>query len=225
MHTVLGTIYAERGEWKVKAGNPYTNATFQLEKALETAALRQEKQPSLQPLPYLRTTLAEGYRIQDDQAAARKQEIAAAKDYLDLDSIDSAQASLRRAAAAQPTPEEKQSIDALQAITNYRSVIQKGTSTADPWKSPATLKLDDDFVSRQKFKTYSDLGLRAQQLGKEKQAETYFDAAIVAVQEQKVVPKSDASRIQQLEKYTLTTKRKTVAKLPSLDTIEIKPPL
>ena len=197
MHTVLGTIYTERGEWKPKPGNGYTNATFQLSAALRIAAEREKQEGTVQPLPHLHEWLARSYREQNDLERARREELDAARDYLDLDALSQANASIARAVSESAPPDEtiNKTADALRKIVAYRTAIptlQSTASVAPPDWSAAGL--DGRFVERQKFKTYADLAGRAQTLGESAKAEELSVRAFDAGANQKLTSTDDALR-------------------------------
>jgi tetratricopeptide (TPR) repeat protein len=206
MHTVLGTIYAERGTWT--SANPLTNATFQLSHALSTAKQREKDEGILQPLPYLHETLAKSYRVQNRLSEASSEDLAAARDYLDVDALGPARAALNRAEARSSGPghpvsfPNSESYETLESILDYR----EGVPTVD-WKKNFSLpKWTDssaarttvenpEFLARQQFKTLADLSSAARRKGDSEAAEAFSAGAFEAVKGQKTYGTADSLRL------------------------------
>jgi tetratricopeptide (TPR) repeat protein len=197
MHTVLGTIYAERGTWT--SANPLTNATFQLSHALSTAKQREKNEGILQPLPYLHETLAKSYRAQNRLSDASEEDLAAARDYLDVDALASARTALKRVKVS-PAESSSKSYQTLVSILDYRdklpTVDWKKDFSLPKWTdSSATPVLDSAFLARQQFKTLADLSTAAKRKGDTEAAEAFSAGAFEAVKGQKTYGTADSLRI------------------------------
>ena len=164
LHTVLGLIYTQRGVWK--SPTPWTNAAYQLEHALATARARDSVSGSYQPLPQLRSFLAQGYSAIDRPDTARATFANAAQAYLDEDQLGRAEEMLARARAiAGPSPERVAQLSALAAVIDARAVaVPTERPTGDECDAAAertarlarAAGLDTGFLKRQRFKLLAD---------------------------------------------------------------------
>jgi tetratricopeptide (TPR) repeat protein len=220
MHTVLSTIYIERGEVTPEPDNPYANATFQLRSALFTAEQRETDEGIIQPLPHLHEWLARAYREQNDPALARIEELAAAEDYLDLDALSRAKASIDRARDAGAPQSVREKATALENIVEYRTMIPtlRTTLNVSPpnWSS---VVLDAAFIERQKFKSYADLAGRAQSTGETAKAQEFSARAIEAGANQKLTGTDDALRAIRVQR---AMEQKPLEKETTIGTVDYK---
>jgi len=154
-HTTLGIIYAARGVWT--SALPARNAEQQFEWALGKADERQQRQRFYQALPELRQLLAHhldstGHR---GQAALRYAE--AARAYLDIDDLASADVAARNAVRLG----DQTSVAGAQRVLALRTDVARGGDVARRACTPeriATLARSGDaaFVARQSFKVLAD---------------------------------------------------------------------
>jgi tetratricopeptide (TPR) repeat protein len=211
MHTVLGTIYAERNQWT--SDNPLTNATFQLTQAIDAAKHREEIEHVVQPLPYLHETLANGYRSQGNTDLAAKEELAAARDYLDVDALKAAGKVLSRTKSTTNDPVVVDTYNKLTAIDDYRSGLTKIDWKTKPpeqvFATQATPVLDADFLARQRFKTFADLSDIATKKGDSDAAKAFSDDATKALQTQRYRSGSSADWLRRETVYTVSPKAKS----------------
>ena len=212
MHTVLGTIYAERNQWT--SDNPRTNATFQLTQAIDAAKRREEIEHVVQPLPYLHETLANGYRSQGNADLAAKEDLAAARDYLDVDALQAAGKVLSRTKPATNDPVVVDTYNKLTAIVDYRSGLTKidwkTTPPEQVFATQATPVLDADFLARQRFKTLADLSGIAKKKGDPDAAKAFSDDATKALQTQTYRSGSSADSLRRETVYTVSPKAKSI---------------
>jgi len=208
MHTVLGTIYAERNQWTSE--NPLTNATFQLTQAIDAAKHREEIEHVVQPLPYLHETLANGYRSQGNADLAAKEDLAAARDYLDVDALKAAGKVLSRTKSTTNDPAVVDTYNKLTAIVDYRAGLTKidwkTTRPEQVFATQATPVLDADFLARQRFKTLADLSDIATKKGDPDAAKAFSDDATKALQTQKYRSGSSADSLRRETMYTVSPK-------------------
>jgi len=179
-HTILGIIFAQKGAWKT---NHFAlNAIFQLDNALKTAARRDAQDGSYQPLPELRSQLAEGYKATGDVTKARATYLVAAQAYLDTDAIEPAKRMLQSAGAlvAGASPERELAAQ-LERVLGTRADVARATGRQlDPAAGEYAFRLDGGhgwlygqslpslsvaFLDRQRFKTLSDLAIRVGEAG------------------------------------------------------------
>jgi hypothetical protein len=176
-HSVVGAIYAERQ-------SPAAIGHF--EAALRIAEEREKKDRVRQTLPQVHMRLAESYRAKQDFLTARKHEIAAAQDYLDLDALGAATLSLDRAKdGPAPAAEDAAAIRTLQVIAGYRAIIPKlrsmPTGALPAWElalAPGSPIDDPDFLERQTFKASADLANQAARIGNQQVAARFYTAAL-----------------------------------------------
>lgn len=179
-HTVLGTILAQKKAW-----NPgrVDGALFQLENALKTAAKRDGREGTYQPLPELRGLFADGLAATNEVDRARATYVEAAQAYLDTDGLRDTGRMLERARslARDGRAPESVRIAQLETILRTRDEIAQATgSKLDPasgdyafaangshgWiAGPPPSALGKDFIERQRFKVLSDLVERARTAG------------------------------------------------------------
>lgn len=187
-HMVLGRIYAERGTWQ---GGWAQNAEFQLENALKTAAERDRRDGTYQPLPAYRALFARALEKKGGQGTrARETYLSAAQAYLDTDELKSADDALaqadRQPGAAAPTTAQWRK--ALARVLDTRKVLANaGADEVDPasatsafgagsaqghgWVAGDPLPgLVESFLARQRFKARADLAARADELGRPRAA-------------------------------------------------------
>jgi tetratricopeptide (TPR) repeat protein len=180
-HTILGIIFAQKGEWKT--GHFALNAIFQLDNALKTAARRDAQDGSYQPLPELRAQLAQGYAKTGDVARARATYLAAAQAYLDTDALEPAGETLRLAGPLMPegaSAEREQAGQLTRVLGTRADVAQAAGPRLDPAAGEYAFRSDGAhawlygqplaalppvFVDRQRFKTLSDLAVRIGEAG------------------------------------------------------------
>jgi tetratricopeptide (TPR) repeat protein len=208
LHTVLGTIYADRDVWD--SNEPSENATFQFRNAVRTARERTAATGILQPLPYMSEMVAHGLEIQRQWDDAQEWYVDATRDYLEVDAIDKARETLAHAAAetkARPNPRLAVSIDALNKITDFRAGIQQLGTTRGVTPPLITVAADDSvldkaFVERQEFKTLTDLAGRASELREAKEASSLYLRAFDKASSQKTVGGTgDALRLEQIRNF------------------------
>ncbi|MCP5117459.1 MAG: tetratricopeptide repeat protein, partial [bacterium] len=172
-HTILGLIYADRGQW---TSGRYENAIFQLSAAIDRAGRR----PGYQPLAQLKSKLAGGYLQLGKTLQARLVLTEALKAYLDTDDLDRASETyqtIRRQAPPPATGRENKAIhqlsriivarkaaaaghtDGIVATGNPKSVLSK---TKTPWLYlDQGSALDSAFLDRQRFKIVSDVAAKS----------------------------------------------------------------
>ncbi|HEX8152169.1 MAG TPA: hypothetical protein VF698_03540 [Thermoanaerobaculia bacterium] len=141
LHTILGTLYVERGTW---TGSGYANAKFQLARAIESAEQLGRESGRVQPLPQLRTWLAEAHRKNGDGEQARRQELIAAQEYMSLHALKPARQSLARA-RTDATPEQLASIERLEKIADFTERPPWMTTTVGGTKIPRFFAMDPAF--------------------------------------------------------------------------------
>src|SRR5262249_34010403 len=175
----LGVIFAQKGAWKT--GHYALNAIFQLDNALKTAARRDARDGSYQPLPELRAQLAQGYQATGDAASARATYLAAAQAYLDPDALELARRTLQSATALpSPAASDRDVVSELDRVIAARSDVdaaagrQLDPSAADyafradgahGWLFGQSLRLPAPFVDRQRFKRLADLAVGVNEAG------------------------------------------------------------
>lgn len=216
LHTVLGLIYAEKGQW-TSSWRP-GNAVFQLEHALRTAQKRlQENHNNYQPLPHLQSLLAKGYVKVDNRKGALITYLDAAMGYLDLDILDKV-AEMLEAAVSLPYvhgSSEKWRLTGLKNILNTRQQISQlqrdnlnlaspnffGKSEQFNWLfDPAALQLEKSFVNRQRFKAFSDLGNRASLLKVTPEDLYFYTQAMEIIRSENILSSmDDIVRLEQIK--------------------------
>jgi tetratricopeptide (TPR) repeat protein len=179
-HTILGVIYAEKGQWKSTAFAK--NAIFQLDNALKTAARRDQRDGSYQPLPELRERLAKGLDSTGDKARAATTYLAAAEGYLDTDALEAVKGALAPAfgLTAAGGSEHDHAVQVQSVLLTRRQIEYATGSALDPAASTYEFKsggahawlygtalphLASDFLDRQRFKALSDLAAHLQAAG------------------------------------------------------------
>jgi tetratricopeptide (TPR) repeat protein len=201
-HTILGTIFAQKQAWRPRQ---IDGAMFQLENALKTAAKRDVQERTYQPLPELRTMLAEGLAVTGEPARARATYVDAAQAYLDTDALREAGAMLAAARrvglAGQPAAEAQRMTQLATMLATRNAIALAGRTELDPvtpgyafapsgqhaWVFGGTVSaLSTDFVERQRFKAMADLAHYSRLAGQTNAAEALalraFDRAVKNVQ-------------------------------------------
>lgn len=181
-HTVLALIYVERGQWQ---GGYAQNATFQLEHAIATAKKRSRSDAgAYRPLPHLHRYLATAYLKSKRLEKAADANLNAAIDYLETDNLRLSQQMIRKSDSLNQYIKKGAILSkqaGVKAIYQARTQIQelnagafetnntnyyRGTSTYNWLDKPNLIKgIDSKVVERQKFKTVSDLSIRAKKVG------------------------------------------------------------
>lgn len=206
LHTVLGQIYAARGQWQ---GGRFTNAVFQLDRALSTAAeLASQDDREPPPLPHLRLQLAKGQEVLGDAAAASASYRTAAMEYLRL---DEPRAGLEAATAARQLTADDSSLGALETIARTRialtdvgtdnridaEAVERSTWLADAGPG---VDLPESFVKDQQFKVWSDLAELAARRDRADLALQYQLEALTVVPDASSLHRGDRLRVEQLKK-------------------------
>jgi len=185
-HTTLGQWYAAREEW---AGSGSTNARFQLERALGTAAARARAGEPYQPLADEKETLAGGYAKLGQAPRARSMHLEAAAAYLDSDQLDEAARALdaaTRISDPAPLPADSALSTQLRQTLGTRKQIASARVPADFEQRPEQAWLraaePSTFARRQRFKVFADLFQQASAAALEREASARaskaFDAAL-----------------------------------------------
>lgn len=217
-HTVLGIIYAEKGVWT--SSRYARNGIFQIEHALETAARRDARDGTYQPLAYLKSRLAEGYAATGESVASARTHVEAVAAYLDSDDLEGASRSLARARELGASGER---VAALGTLTELR--VELGRTDARAGVSlcaverlaEAFTRLGDrdlrrDFVTRQRFKALSDCAALA--TGRAR-AELASEALAIAAE-------ADLALVGARDLTRLESARLTVRELLGLEPVETK---
>ncbi len=175
-HTILGTIFAQKKQWRP---GRIDGAMFQLENALSTAANRDQRQGTEQPLPELRALFAEGLVATGDRNRARATYVDAAQAYLDTDGLRDADRMLAQArtlAQEGPAPEQARITELERILHTRQAITQAMGPKLDPPSGEYGFKTDGphawvfgqplssvpkEFLGRQRFKALSDLAERA----------------------------------------------------------------
>jgi len=206
-HTILGLIYAERGQW-TSSWRP-ANAIFQLEHALGTAKkLESNDIRNFKPLPHLLRHLAEGYKAINKNKEAYATYFEAALGYLDLDSLKQAEGSFKDAiclfseGGISRAPNEK----SIKRIIDVRKQIDlitadhfrpesadyiRTTKQIEKLFTSTSLGLDPSYIKRQYFKVLSDLGDKANQFGAIREALYFHTTALEVIKDEKVLSSMD----------------------------------
>lgn len=217
-HTVLGSIYAEKGVWT--SSRYARNGIFQIEHALETAARRDARDGTYQPLPYLKSRLAEGYAATGETAAVARTHVEAAAAYLDADDLEGAARSLARAREAGASGDR---ISALDDLIELRTGLgptpgRRDASVCVAERLTRTFTrlgdrgLRDDFLARQRFKTLSDCAALAS--GEARSELTSQALAVAAEADLALVGVRDLTRLERA--------RGTVRELLGLEPLETR---
>jgi hypothetical protein len=154
-HTTLGLIYAARGVWT--SANLARNAEQQFEWALGKADERQQRQRFYQALPEMRQLLARHLDSTGHRGQAAQRYAEAARAYLDIDDLTSADAAAKNAARlGDPT-----SVAGVQRVLALRSDLTQGGDVARRDCTPARIATlarsgDAAFIARQLFKVLAD---------------------------------------------------------------------
>ena len=186
-HTVLGFIYS-REPGRESMDHRATNAVFQLYHAIKTANERFHNGEPYQPLPQLKEMLADACRKPSTAAKwmgscdiAGDLYLEAAKAYLDTDQLQKAANMLEKAKSSPASSSAGELYAALKQIVETRRRIEKTTpadaeavagdlvdrqATANWFTDEQFAQPHRDFVSRQRFKTISDLALRIEDFTK-----------------------------------------------------------
>jgi tetratricopeptide (TPR) repeat protein len=195
-HAVLGFIYSREPE-RESTGQLATNAVFQLYHAIKTANKRFNNGEPYQPVPQLKEMLADACRnpsVAGKQWSStyctdhRGRELPgdlyleAAKAYLDTDQLKKAINMLEKAKSTTTSSSGRKLYADLTQIVKTRSRIEKTTpanveamavdlvdrqDTANWFTDDQFAQPHRDFVSRQRFKTISDLTLRLEDFAKD----------------------------------------------------------
>lgn len=161
-HTVLGLIYASYGTW---GGFGARNATYQLERALQTAAQRDRLERSYQPLGGMHDLLGQAYAETGRRPAAAAAYLTAARAHLDSDQLGAAE---RASARAQEAGASEESVTAVRRVLDIRRRIagaEPGSSGLREVCGTSSLAAQPDardeavFLARQSFKVWSDCAL------------------------------------------------------------------
>jgi tetratricopeptide (TPR) repeat protein len=180
-HIILGTIFALKRVWGRSDGQ-VDAAWFQLKQALATAATRDTRDGTYQPLPEVRALYADTLAAVGQKDQARATYVDAAQAYLDTDRLPDVHRMLGRARdlGAGPSPEQAR-IAGLEIVLGTREAIaQAAGATLDPAKPEYALRTDGvhawlfragpggvakDFADRQRFKALADFAERARGAG------------------------------------------------------------
>jgi hypothetical protein len=157
-HTVLGPIFAERGQWK-QGRYFYDNAIFQLSSAIDTAGRREISEKFHQALPGIKAQLAEGYHAIGETANELNARVEATKAALDSDDLTLAETQLTALIAISPGQKAGPVGRQLQQILEARWAVRNGHVTKLPkWATANEMRgLDREFVIRQQFKFLADV--------------------------------------------------------------------
>lgn len=176
-HIILGTIFALKGVWGHSDGQ-VDAAWFQLNQALVTAAKRDARDSTYQPLPEVRALYADTLAAVGPSGQARSTYVDAAQAYLDTDGLADAHRMLGRARdlGVASSPEQSR-VAGLEIVLGTREAIVQATGvTLDPSKPEYGFRADGahawlfraepagvakDFANRQRFKALADLAERA----------------------------------------------------------------
>ena len=188
-HTVLGFIYSREPK-RESTHHRATNAVFQLHHAIKTANARFKRGEPYQPVPQLKEMLADACRQPSIVAARRSPGyctdyrgrnivgdlyLEAAKAYLDTDQLQKADRMLEKAMASPLSDSGRKLFSDLTQIVETRRRIEETTpanaeavavdlvgrqTTANWFTDEQFAHSHRVFVSRQRFKTISDLALR-----------------------------------------------------------------
>lgn len=162
-HVTLGIIYAGEGRWK---GDRYAHdALYQLEAAERLAAARDRGAGTYQPLALVHALLARGYVAVGRAADAQRETLAAARAYLDVDDLKTADSLLAKPATG--TTPDARAAAAMRAVIQLRreqsKVLGRGpalTPRAECGtvieRTLVPLASDTAFVARQRFKMLAD---------------------------------------------------------------------
>lgn len=225
-HTILGLIYAEKGQWKTRGAD---NAIFQLENALEKAKERELEDPkNYQPLPHLQSLLANGYVEVDDRRNAFSTYIDTAIGYLELDNMDMSETMLKNAESYInfSSVNGKRKLKVVINILNSRKQISrllkddlKQTSSDYIGKSPnyywifkptkhtldeSHYMLNRSFVNRQRFKVLADLGNKAFQFELSHETQFFQTEALEIIKEEIALTNmNDIARLERIKSSAL----------------------
>lgn len=168
-HTTLGRWYAERGEWR---GGGATNARFQLEHAIGTAAQRAQRGEPYQPLQDEKEMLAQGYLGLGEATKARSMFLDATAAFLDTDQFEPARQALDAAAritapaAGADVAAQAARTALLRQVLTTREALASGPVAEGFERLPGQswLRGDNDpqgFLGRQRFKALADLAFQS----------------------------------------------------------------
>lgn len=181
-HTALGLIYFEKKVWR----SPRTgwNAIDQLTWALDKAALRDTRESFYQPLPELKSLLAQSLEQAGDRTRAPALRRAEAEAFLDTDDLAAAaQASARATAGAGARPfaaliAQRQRVESLAANASdpagvcERAALERALAPASGERRTAT------FTARQRFKLLADCSRVGPELRRNEYAADVFALAV-----------------------------------------------
>ena len=211
-HTILGLTYFELKRY---SGTGYDNAIFQLGRALETADRRVKKDPGVyRPLPHLSERLGKSYEATGSKTKANAPFLDAAEGYLDLDALTEASVMMKRldpgitGRDATRRHGIAEILRTRQLIANADTVLwaidDKGNvrvPAEQQWlmeKKPSELR--PEFVDRQRFKAFADLGERWRLEGQTRQSAYARSRALEAAHDVRALGgPGDAVRIQRIE--------------------------
>lgn len=190
-HITLGIIYARKGIWNTPGAD---NARFQLERAIRFKS-------EYEYLPYIHSLLAKGFMNDPDQKErAFRAALDAAKEYLMVDDLESAETHLDLA----QTLNGSASRDQLAQALAYRELakIRRGISSdslkigsrafverIEQWETMiGRMNLDPKFRDFQKFKIFSAAGRLAKGKGNVNVKITCYQKALSALKDRSSLP-------------------------------------
>lgn len=203
-HVVLGVIFTERERWSSAS---YDNAIFQLRRAVETSReLAQREGRSPPPVPALYERLGLAYSEVDADDEAGEAYFQASLGYLEVDELDAAETSLRR---AESLPVDRSRLRAAENVLDVRRRVSRGEVEASQLVQAGSGPLVDvtsqnglpeEFLSQQRFKVFADLAERESAKGNRESAADLARAAAEIQTELRSATTGDRLRVLQIQR-------------------------